>query len=89
MDRFATLYCRGCPHLRSDDLSREQLREFVTERQLALTAQLESWQDLVEFATPHLQGLEPVIVRHTLRRLEAELAWHEELLAFLDESVAE
>lgn len=68
----------------SDDMSANELREVVSERRLAILERLESWRDLVEYASPHLKGLEGIIIRHTPARLEAELAWHDELLAHLD-----
>jgi DNA-binding PadR family transcriptional regulator len=68
----------------SDDMSTDELRRIVDERRLAIAGELDSWRDLLEYASPHLKGLEPVIVRHTQVRLEAELAWHEELLASLE-----
>lgn len=65
-------------------LPQEKLRAIVAERRDAFREQRASMQNLADFAAPYLQGLEPVIVRHTLLRLEAEIAWHEEVLDHLD-----
>lgn len=63
--------------------SAEELRAVVAERRAAYQEQLESWTVLADYAAPHLKGLEPVIIRHTLLRLEAEVNWHDEVLAHL------
>jgi DNA-binding PadR family transcriptional regulator len=65
-------------------VSAEELRAVVTQRRAAYQEQLESWTILADYAAPHLKGLESVIIRHTLLRLEAEVAWHDEVLAQLD-----
>lgn len=68
----------------SDDLPPDELLRVAQQRRTELATQLDSWHELVEHARPHLKGLEPVIVRHTLLRLEAELTWHDELIAHLE-----
>lgn len=68
----------------SDDIPDAELREVVAERRALIHERLESWEDLIEHASPYLKGLEATIIRHPLLRLEAELRWHDEVLAHLD-----
>lgn len=67
----------------SDDLSAADVITAFTNRRAALAAQLESWRQLQEHATPYLRGAEPLCLEHQRIRLEAELAWHDTVLADL------
>ncbi len=65
------------------DMSEEELRAVLENRRAAIAAELASWRHLREAAAPHLTGIESMGFTHTLLRLEAELAWHEESLKML------
>jgi DNA-binding PadR family transcriptional regulator len=71
----------------TDDLSGEQLTAAIAARRRALADQLESWRRLRGVAAPYLHGLEDLTFRHALARLEAEITWHDELLAAIPEHV--
>jgi DNA-binding PadR family transcriptional regulator len=71
-----------------EDLSGDLVRAFLTDRRRAFEAQLSEWRHLQERADPHLDELERMGFRHTVLRLEAEIAWHDELLARLPEILA-
>jgi DNA-binding PadR family transcriptional regulator len=64
-------------------LTADELLAIVQNRRDVLAAQLASWRHLRDTALPHLQGFEHMTFRHTELRLEAEIAWHDELLAEL------
>lgn len=66
-----------------DDLAEEEVQAAIEARRQALSAQLTSWRQLWDQASPHLRGLEPLAAEHGRYRLEAELAWHDKLLAEL------
>lgn len=65
------------------DLTGDELAEAVTARRQAVAGQLASFEEQFEAARPDLVGLEPRIFEHCLARLRAELAWHDELLGTL------
>lgn len=65
------------------DLSGEQLTAAIRDRRQALVSQLENWRQTRELAAPYLRGLEDMTFRHALARLEAEISWHDDLLAAL------
>ncbi len=67
----------------SGDLAPADLMAVVAERRRALAGELASWLRLRATADPYLSALERLTFRHTLLRLEAELSWHDELLAQL------
>jgi DNA-binding PadR family transcriptional regulator len=58
----------------------EDLRIVMQQRRAAIAAELASWQHLQDTAAPYLSPVEALAFRHTLLRLEAELAWHDEFL---------
>ncbi len=70
------------------DLSPEALRDVLEDRRRARAAELASWIRLRAQADPYLTPLEKLTFRHTLLRLEAEVTWHDELLAELPSLVA-
>jgi DNA-binding PadR family transcriptional regulator len=71
-----------------ENLSDDAVRDFLTDRRRAYAAQVIEWQHLQEQADPYLDELERMGFRHTVLRLEAEIAWHDELLARLPEVLA-
>jgi DNA-binding PadR family transcriptional regulator len=72
----------------SQDMSEEALLAAVADRRAVLEAELRSWRNLLEMATPHLTGIEPLGFQHRLIRLEAELAWHDLVLRELPKLLA-
>jgi DNA-binding PadR family transcriptional regulator len=73
----------------TDDLSLAELQAVIGERRAALAAEQASWLRLRTMAEPYLEPMDKMTFRHTLLRLETELAWHDELLAQLPELLAE
>jgi DNA-binding PadR family transcriptional regulator len=64
-----------------EGLTPESVRAVFTNRRRAYAAQVSEWQLLQERADPHLRHLERMGFRHQILRLEAEIAWHDEVLA--------
>ena len=64
----------------TEDLSEEALRSALEGRRGSLAAQLASWRQVRVSADPYLSELEKMTFGHTMTRLKAELAWHDELL---------
>jgi len=69
----------------AQDMSAHELRVVLENRRAAVAADLAAWRHLRETAEPHMTGIESLGFSHTLLRLEAELAWHEECLKMLPE----
>lgn len=69
----------------AQDMSAHELRVVLENRRAAIAADLAAWRHLRETAEPHMTGIESLGFSHTLLRLEAELAWHEECLKMLPE----
>ena len=67
----------------SDDLGTEEVRAVFVARRAALQAELDAWQRVNKTATPYLRGAEPLCLEHQRLRLEAELAWHDTVIAEL------
>ena len=67
----------------AQDMSEQELRVVLENRRAAIAAELAAWRNLRDTAEPHLTGIESLGFSHTLLRLEAELAWHEECLKTL------
>jgi DNA-binding PadR family transcriptional regulator len=67
------------------DMTPESVRAAITCRRQAFAAQVSEWQHLQQRADPHLTALERLGFRHRILRLEAEIAWHDEVLALLPE----
>ena len=63
------------------DMTQDELRGVVEMRRAAIAAELKSWRHLRDTAAPHLTRIEALAFRHTLMRVETELAWHDEFLA--------
>ena len=68
-----------------DDLTRESARTVITNRRQAYATQMAEWQRLQQQADPHITDIERLGFRHQILRLEAEIAWHDEVLAALPE----
>jgi DNA-binding PadR family transcriptional regulator len=64
----------------TEDMTEEQVRALVTNRRRSFAAQVIEWQDLQKRVHEYLSELERAVLRHTVVRLEAEIAWHDELL---------
>ena len=62
------------------DLAEEELAAAIMARRQAMAAQLAMLELQRQTAEPHLVGLEPMTFEHSLRRLRAEVAWHDDLL---------
>jgi DNA-binding PadR family transcriptional regulator len=71
-----------------DDLSPDELRAMLEERRAALANEHASWLRLRAVADPYLTPMDKMTLRHTLLRLETEIAWHDELLTHLPEILA-
>lgn len=69
----------------TEDLPEDELRKLVEDRHAAITAELASWKHLFTHAEPYLKGLEAMGFDHVITRLEAEVAWHDRVLARLSE----
>ncbi len=67
----------------SQDLSEDEVLSAFADRRAALRAELSSWRHLQETAARYLRGAEPLCMEHQRIRLEAELAWHDTVLAEL------
>ena len=67
----------------TSELSEKDLQAVIQERRAALGAEHSWWLRLRATAEPYLSPMDQATFRHTLMRLETELAWHDELLAQL------
>jgi DNA-binding PadR family transcriptional regulator len=64
----------------SQDMAPQELLTAIADRRAVLETELVSSRHLLDMAAPHLTGTEPLGFQHRLIRLEAELAWHDQLL---------
>lgn len=67
----------------SAELGPDALAAAFTNRKAALQAELDAWQLLHTQAKPHLRGTEPLSFEHHIIRLEAEITWHDRVIAEL------
>jgi hypothetical protein len=65
------------------DMTEDELRGVMGARRTAIAAELASWRNVHDSAAPHLTPLEALTFRHSLMRVETELAWHTEFLEAL------
>jgi DNA-binding PadR family transcriptional regulator len=65
------------------DLPAERLAAVIANRRATLAAELASRQETRNYARPYLGVMETVVLEHALIRLEAEIRWHDRLLATL------
>lgn len=70
----------------ADALEPGEFRKAVVSRRDAYATQLAFMRNLLTEATPYLTGLEPLAFDHIFLRLEAEISWHDRLLAALPSS---
>jgi hypothetical protein len=70
-------------------MSLDELRTVMEARRTAITAELASWRNLHDSAAPHLTPTEALTFRHSLMRVETELAWHTEFLEALPKLFAQ
>jgi DNA-binding PadR family transcriptional regulator len=85
-------------HLRSDPvdlalhysaaLGVDALVTAFTNRRAALRSEIDSWRLLHTQAAPYLGGTEPLSFLHITMRLEAEIAWHDRVIAELPAALA-
>jgi DNA-binding PadR family transcriptional regulator len=72
----------------SSELGPDAVVAAFTNRRAALRAELDAWQLLYAQAKPHLRGTEPLSFEHTILRLQAELTWHDRVIAELPLALA-
>lgn len=70
------------------ELSEAAMRQVVADRLAALVQRLDSWRHQLQAADPYLTGAERLAASHTTARLDAEIAWHGELLERLPDLFA-
>ncbi|WP_409491133.1 PadR family transcriptional regulator [Amycolatopsis sp. cmx-11-12] len=68
----------------SGDLDREMVRGYLEDRLAALTAQATQFGHLGERRWPDQSVADDLVLEHARLRIEAELKWHELVLARLD-----
>ncbi|WP_033414343.1 PadR family transcriptional regulator [Actinomycetospora chiangmaiensis] len=69
-------------------LGLDALLAVFTHRRAALESELDAWRLLHTQALPHLRGTEPLSFDHHRMRLEAEIAWHDHVIAALPGALA-
>jgi DNA-binding PadR family transcriptional regulator len=67
----------------------ERLRTALGDRREALLAQRSALRHQAEFADPYLSEAERKVIGHSVVRLDAEITWHEDVLAALPEILAD
>jgi DNA-binding PadR family transcriptional regulator len=72
----------------SAELGADAVIAAFTSRRAALRAELDAWQLLYAQAKPHLRGAEPLSFEHQTIRLEAEITWHDRVIAELPIALA-
>jgi len=72
----------------STELGPDAVVAAFTNRKAVLQAELDAWQLLYAQAKPHLRGAEPLSFEHHLLRLEAEITWHDRVIAELPLALA-
>jgi DNA-binding PadR family transcriptional regulator len=72
----------------SAELGVDGLVTAFTTRRAAVAAELDAWRLLRAKAAPHMRGTEPLSFDHLTMRLDAELAWHDHVLAELPAALA-
>ncbi|GAA3588280.1 PadR family transcriptional regulator [Nonomuraea rosea] len=74
--------------LHVQDMPEESVGAALRDRRASLSHQHQSMLHLRDEADPYLTAMERVIFDHTLRRLQLELDWHDELLGQLPKLLA-
>jgi DNA-binding PadR family transcriptional regulator len=72
-----------------EDMPEETVRAILTNRRQSYSARVIEWQHLLQRVEQYLSKLERMGFRHQILRLEAEIAWHDELLDQLPTLLAE
>ena len=72
----------------SAELGPDAVITAFTNRKAALQAELDAWQLLYAQAKPYLRGTEPLSFAHHTIRLEAEITWHDRVIAELPIALA-
>ena len=72
----------------STELGPDALVAAFTNRKAALRAELDVWQLLYAQAKPYLRGTEALSFAHHIIRLEAEITWHDRVIAELPIALA-
>lgn len=67
----------------SADMTEDELRSVMEARRTAIAAELARWRNFHDSAAPYLTPVEALAFRHSLTRVETELAWHNEFLEAL------
>jgi len=62
------------------DMSEDELRSVLEQRRAAIAADLAAWRHLHDTAAPFLTPIEDIAFRHSVMRVETEVAWHDEFL---------
>jgi len=62
------------------DMTPDALQSVMEQRRTAIATALAAWRDLHQTAVPYLTPLEELAFRHTIMRVETELAWHNQIL---------
>jgi DNA-binding PadR family transcriptional regulator len=70
------------------DLAEEDLAAAISARREGIAARLLMLEHEFQTAEPYLVGIEPMTFQHSLIRLRAELAWHDQLLEQLPKLLA-
>lgn len=70
------------------DMAEESVRAALQDRRDALSHQHQSRLHLREEAAPYLSAMEQAIFDHSLRRLQLEMEWHDDLLDQLPKLLA-
>jgi DNA-binding PadR family transcriptional regulator len=72
----------------SSELGPDAVIAAFTNRRAALQAQLDAFQLVYAQAKPYLRGAEPLTFEHHTIRLNAEIAWHDRVIAELPIALA-
>ncbi len=71
-----------------DELTEEEARMELVIRRRSIQDQLKFWESARENAEPYINDMERMVYAHSIRRLELELAWHDELIERLSQLLA-
>ncbi len=71
-----------------DDLTKDEARMELVIRRRSIQDQLRLQESASEIAQPYINDMERMVYAHSIRRLELELAWHDELIERLPHLLA-
>jgi DNA-binding PadR family transcriptional regulator len=66
-----------------------KLRMILEDRRQAIEADLSQWRHTKDHARPFTNDMEQAVIEHSIRRLECELAWHDDLIDHLPKLLAD